>query len=177
MTLLDTYNITGRKSDKEYFHHYISNFYCDKLTPRKNQTLNILEIGIFKGDSLKLWEDFFPNANIYGLDIEDNTNYIYSDRVKKYILNAYNDTTINFIKELNIKFDIIIDDGPHTFESQDYACKNYKQFLNDGGLFVIEDVILQNMGQLQKNNPDFKTLSLLHIAQCYMDNILLYIEK
>ena len=177
MNLLETYYTTQNKSDKESFHHYISNFYCDKLTPKKYEALNILEIGIFNGDSLKLWEDFFPNANIYGIDIVDNTNYIYSNRVKKYILNAYDQNAINFIKNLNIKFDIIIDDGPHTFESQDYVCKNYKQFLNSNGLFVIEDVILQNMGRLQKNNPDFKTLSLLHIAQCYMDNIILYIEK
>jgi hypothetical protein len=88
MTLLEVYNQTGRKSDKEHFHHYISNFYCEKLTPRKNDNLKILEIGIFAGDSLKLWEDFFPNAEIYGLDIVDHSKYIHSDRVKKYIMNA-----------------------------------------------------------------------------------------
>lgn len=177
MNLLETYYTTQNKSDKESFHRYISNFYCDKLTPRKSDALNILEIGIFKGDSLKLWEDFFPNTNIYGIDIIDDTNYIYSNRVKKYILNAYDQNAINFIKNLNIKFDIIIDDGPHTCKSQDYICKNYKQFLNKDGLLIIEDVVLQNVNYLQKNNPDFKILNLLHVATCFMDNIILYTEK
>jgi hypothetical protein len=177
MTLLEVYNQTGRKSDKEHFHHYISNFYCEKLTPRKNDNLKILEIGIFKGDSLKLWEDFFPNSEIYGLDIENKSEYTYSGRVNKYIVDAYNKSTIDLFKNKGIKFDIIIDDGPHTFETQDYACKNYKELLNDGGLFVVEDVQLCNLEPLQKNNPEFTTLNLLHVAQCYMDNILMYIEK
>jgi|LakMenEpi03Aug12_release.lakeMendotaPanAssembly.Ray.scaffolds.fasta_scaffold196063_3 hypothetical protein len=177
MTLLEVYNQTGRKSDKEHFHHYISNFYCEKLTPRKNDNIKILEIGIFAGDSLKLWEDFFPNAEIYGLDIVDYSKYIHSDRVKKYMMNAYDESALSFFKNKGIKFDIIIDDGPHSLETQDYACKNYKQFLNDGGIFVVEDIQLCNLETLQRNNPEFTTLNLLHVAQCYMDNILMYIEK
>lgn len=176
-TLLDVYNATGRRSDKEHFHHYISNFYCEKLSPRKDDKLNILEIGIFNGDSLKLWEDFFPNANIYGLDINDHSIYTYSDRVDKYIMNAYSESTINFLKSKNLTFDIIIDDGPHTIESQNYCCKNYKHLLNKNGLLVIEDVIVHNLQILQESNPEFKTLNLMHIAECFMDNIILYLEK
>lgn len=32
--------------------------------------INILEIGIDKGDSLRIWRDYFPNANICGVDIK-----------------------------------------------------------------------------------------------------------
>lgn len=177
MTLLETYHQTKNNTDKEGLHYYISNLYCEKLTPKKNEEINILEIGIFKGDSLKLWDDFFINANIYGMDLGDYTQHTYSNKVKKYIMNAYEESTINFLKNTNIKFDIIIDDGPHTLESQDYACKNYRQFLKDNGILIIEDVAVDNLPTLQKNNPDFITLDLMHIAKCFMDNIILYLEN
>ena len=35
----------------------------------RDYELNILEIGIFDGASLKMWNAFFPNATIYGIDI------------------------------------------------------------------------------------------------------------
>ena len=41
--------------------------YFEKLRDEKH---NILEIGIDKGDSLRIWRDYFKNANICGLDIE-----------------------------------------------------------------------------------------------------------
>jgi hypothetical protein len=39
------------------------------LINKKETTKNILEIGIKLGGSIKLWHDFFTNAQVYGLDI------------------------------------------------------------------------------------------------------------
>ena len=177
MNLLDTYNNINCQSDKESFHKYISNFYEEKIGYKKNDSINILEIGIQYGHSLKLWQEYFNNANIYGFDINNQlTNTFYSNVSTKFF-NAYSDEAIEYLKNLNIKFDIIIDDGPHTLETQDYVCKNYKQFLNDNGLFVVEDVNIYNLQTLQQNNPEFTILNLLHIAQCHMDNIIMYVEN
>lgn len=177
MKLLDFYKQTNNNSDKEGLHKYISNFYCEKLSPIKDKKLNILEIGIFKGDSLKLWEDYFQNSNVYGMDVANHSQYIHSNRVTQYIMDAYNESTIEFLKSQNIKFDLIIEDGPHDLESQDYTCKNYQQFLNTNGLLVIEDVKINNLDILHKNNPEFKVLNLMHIATCFMDNVILYLDK
>jgi len=38
------------------------------------------------------------------------------------------------------KFDVIIDDGPHSWESQVWFFKNYDTLLNDGGVLVCEDI-------------------------------------
>jgi hypothetical protein len=59
MNLLQTYNSTKNNSDKEIYHKYISNFYNEKFSKFKNEEINILEIGILYGDSIKLWDDFF----------------------------------------------------------------------------------------------------------------------
>ena len=45
----------------------IYEFYFNQL---KEKDINILEIGIDNGDSLRLWRDYFTRANICGLDID-----------------------------------------------------------------------------------------------------------
>ena len=47
---------------------------------------------------------------------------------------------MDYFLDNNIKFDIIIDDGPHTLESMIYIIKNYTQLLNNNGILIIEDV-------------------------------------
>ena len=78
----------------------------------KNSKINILEIGVEGGDSLRIWREYFTNANICGIDIDkkdfkiDNTEILQGDQSDK-----------NFLKTLIDKyknFDIIIDDGGHT---------------------------------------------------------------
>ena len=58
------------KTDK-LTHHGYNRFYDMFLTPLRNVHLNFLEIGVDKGRSLKLWNDFFINGKIYGLDINE----------------------------------------------------------------------------------------------------------
>ena len=43
----------------------------------KSKKINILEIGIDDGGSLKLWRKYFPNANIVGMDIFVFSLHIY----------------------------------------------------------------------------------------------------
>jgi hypothetical protein len=40
----------------------------------------------------------------------------------------------------NIKFDILIDDGPHTFDSMVMFIKLYSQIMTSDGILIIEDV-------------------------------------
>jgi phosphoribosylpyrophosphate synthetase len=64
------------------------------------------------------------------------------DRYDYHIMDAFNKKSVS---ELETKhpdgFDIIIEDGPHTLESQIFAVQNYTQLLKDGGILIIEDVI------------------------------------
>ena len=40
----------------------------------------------------------------------------------------------------NIKFDLILDDGPHTLQSMKTFITLYSQILTDNGILIIEDV-------------------------------------
>ena len=64
--LLEEYNTI---TDKKSLHNYI-NFYEKFLHQFKNKPINFLEIGLFYGDSAKLWDLYFTNSktNIYSFD-------------------------------------------------------------------------------------------------------------
>jgi len=136
--------IDNSRTDKNTTHSYL-NTYETLFKPKKNSARNILEIGIQDGGSIKLWYDYFKNATIYGLDIRKIKD-IWPEiknktRIKIGCFDAYNENFVNNqIKPLNIKFDVMIDDGPHTLESMIFFIKNYLPMLSDNGIFVIEDI-------------------------------------
>ena len=65
-------------------------------------------------------------------------------------LDAYLEKTINFISNKYGQFDIIIDDGPHTWESQEFFLKNYNRLLKDNGVLICEDVEYKHIESILK---------------------------
>lgn len=132
------------RTDKNTIHSYLP-LYQKLLEDKKETAMNILEIGIERGGSIKLWYDFFINANIYAID-RIPLNQIWEginnkDRIKLYCNDAYNENLFkeNFLNK-NIKFDVIIDDGPHTLDTMKKFIKLYSQVMDDDGILIIEDV-------------------------------------
>lgn len=118
---------------------YIEHFYNRLFTPRQQNTSSLLEIGIYQGHSLKLWRDYFTNANIHGLDVNHCAEIVNQPRIYPKFLDAYCFETIRLLSDQ--QFDIIIDDGPHTLESLKFYCENYIHLVKPGGIFVVEDII------------------------------------
>jgi hypothetical protein len=116
------------------------------LLSKKETAKNVLEVGICHGGSIKLWSDFFTNANVYGLDIMNSENVwgVIKNKVKIILhtsCDAYNnDFFIKHFLNKNIKFDFMLDDGPHTLESMKQFIKLYSQIMTDDGILIIEDV-------------------------------------
>lgn len=106
--------------------------------PFRDLKINILEIGVDNGDSLRIWREYFPKANICGIDIDkkdftiNHTSIIQGDQSDHKFLN----TLINKYKS----FDIIIDDGSHKSQHIISSFNFLFPFLNDDGLYVIEDL-------------------------------------
>tara|TARA_B100001175_G_scaffold317279_1_gene333591 strand:- start:3874 stop:4629 length:756 start_codon:yes stop_codon:yes gene_type:complete len=107
---------------------------------KKYSALKILEIGVETERSVKMWKEYFPNAIIYGLDININCKKFEEDRIK-IIIGSQTDE--NILSQLPNDLDIIIDDGSHiekdVIKSLNYL---YKNKLKIGGLYVIEDMLL-----------------------------------
>jgi hypothetical protein len=153
--------IDNSHTDKNTTHSYLE-LYESLLSNKRETAKNILEIGIGdfgpkNGGSIKLWRDYFPNATIYGLDILSHDRIIDEllddRRVVLYTsTDAYNESFFrtHFLYR-NMKFDFMLDDGPHTLESMKQFIKLYSQVMTDDGILIIEDVqswdwieILQN---------------------------------
>jgi cephalosporin hydroxylase len=123
--------------------------YQELLKNKKESAKNVLEIGICLGGSIKLWNDFFTNATVYGLDIihidtvwekvweniKNNNKIILHTSTDAYNTDFFNRTFLN-----KIKFDFMLDDGPHSLESMKQFIRLYSQILTDDGILIIEDV-------------------------------------
>jgi spermidine synthase len=126
-------------TDKAYFHSF-TEFYNDPFSKYQDKEVNILEIGIATGASLRMLSDFFPKANIYAIDINPNvTNLFYGDRIKTYLCNQIDFSTFDTLFK-NIKFDIIIEDGSHLTSHQQKCLGHLFPYVNDGGIYICEDL-------------------------------------
>lgn len=120
------------KTDKATYHKYCD-FYQENL-PDRDFNGRLLEIGIMDGNSLRMWREYYPNAEIIGIDIHVRPKRI--DGVKMIKMDA---TDVNAISSLGM-FDIIIDDASHMTQDQQVTFDHmYHNQLNDGGFFVMED--------------------------------------
>jgi hypothetical protein len=175
MNLLETYYSTENFSDKERVHQYISHFYNDKFISFKDRPIKILEIGILQGHSLKLWEQYFTNAEIFGVDVQNIIEHSFSGRVKIIFENAYSLKFIKKIEETYGKFDIIIDDGPHTLETQQFFLSNYPVLLNDlNSLIILEDVYSKAFNILKQQFPDYNIIDLRDKIQNEYNSVIFY---
>lgn len=147
------------KTDK-YYHGYIS-FY-DEEFKILNNCKNVLEIGIWKGESLRWLSYKFPDATIYGIDSIDCKD-VDNEKIKTYKLVQENREQMEkFIKETNILFDLIIDDGGHNMEQQQTTFGMLFNRVKPGGIYVIEDLHTSNWEMYNKPEDLISSLDMLN---------------
>jgi len=146
-------------SDKESFHKYGSSYEAIFSGFDREAPLNMLEVGTQKGGSLLAWKEYFPNANVYGVDVID----VVPEEYRK-------DTVTRIVSDIkdwknDIEWDIVIDDGSHYLLDVAYVFATYVLRLKPGGVIVIEDVrfpalllrVIENLiDDLHVFAPDFR---------------------
>jgi 2-polyprenyl-3-methyl-5-hydroxy-6-metoxy-1,4-benzoquinol methylase len=136
ITLSERYLKGGHCTDK-YQLGYYDHFYEEHFKPYLNSPINILEIGIRGGGSIKIWKEYFhPDSNVYGGDIE-NFNPI--DGTTCYKIDMYTQEALDLFEDSY--FDIVIDDGIHTYESFQKVMDLYYSKIKPKGVMIIEDII------------------------------------
>jgi hypothetical protein len=128
--------------------HCYTMFYEDLLRARKIK--NLLEIGICTGASLRMWEEYLPEARIFGIDIAPGTMFS-TERIKTFFCDAGNPSEIGMLMEaINVPLDLVIDDGSHLVTDQIVAAEALIPFLADDGCYVIEDVQEGTIDELER---------------------------
>ena len=166
MSLLDL--VDNNRTDKNTVHSYLP-LYEQLLFSKKETAKDVLEVGIAQGGgSIKLWNDYFQHATIYGLDIIPKSmvpSDLYSlPRVKLYTsTNAYDRTFVETTFS-NTRFDMVLDDGPHSLESMIMFIKLFSPLLKEDGILIIEDVQRWEWIDILK---EVVSDELKHYVQCY----------
>jgi len=111
--------------------------YEDLFAPLKEKELRILEIGVSSGGSVKMWEEYFPKAQIVGFDRQEKCKGFETDRIKIITGDQGDD---NAIAAIPGEFDIIIDDGSHKVKHQRHTLRILWPMVKPGGYFIIEDL-------------------------------------
>lgn len=140
-------------SDKLHWHSYIP-MYTSLFQNLKIRSL--LEIGIgYKdlmqpllpagveychGSSVKMWEEFFPEADIFACDIREDV-LVNEGRIRSTTCDQSNWDDLQKLLLFCGGFpDVIIDDGSHEHLHQMYTGVFFVPYLPKGSIYVIEDV-------------------------------------
>lgn len=166
-------------TDKDTVHSYL-HVYEKLFSERRNSATRVGEIGIFTGASLKLWQSYFPNAQILGIDTRPFD--LKTERIQCLCGNAYSFEIIQDLKaKYTSSFDVFIDDGPHTLQSQCDFLKHYGSLIKPDGLLIVEDIqhetwLPELLKQLDSKEWFTQVFDLRHIKGRY-DDILLVATK
>ena len=132
-------------SDKGTTHSYIE-FYERWLAPYRHTAQRVLEIGLSNGDSLRMWEEYFTHAEVWGVDRSDQPDggrwdlrpIITEGTHHIAILDATDRAAVE-ARFGGMTFDIIIEDASHRIGEQLRIYANFRWFFKPG-LYIIEDV-------------------------------------
>ena len=147
--LASKYNTDKRLDIGQNIYHGYTVKYESLFSSIRTNKMNVLEIGVREGSSHKMWEEYFENSIIYGVDnlsdpmITDEMKQQYiesleTDRIKIFIGDQSDkDFMLSINKDL---FDIIIDDGSHRSWHQQKTLNFMFDKLKSGGIYIIEDL-------------------------------------
>jgi hypothetical protein len=132
------------KTDKWGTHRYAQH-YQRHLEHLKNDTFNLLEIGIGGysragqgGASLRMWKHFFAGAAIYGMDIQDKS-FVDEERIVTFVGDQSDPDSLRAVADKIGRLDVIIDDGSHLSPHVKTTFETLFPLLADGGIYAVED--------------------------------------
>lgn len=135
------------RSDKAE-HGYCA-FYEELFSGRRLEPLKILELGVggfekqddpnFGGASLRIWKDYFPSAEICGVDLLDKSG-IAADRIRIFQGSQTDESLLHKLHREHGPFDIIVDDASHIPALTNQSFAILFPLLAPNGIYVIEDL-------------------------------------
>jgi hypothetical protein len=145
-----------------------ADFYQAYLESIRSAPIRILEIGLgvtgehieetaiahgrnaTGGGSLKMWYEYFPNAAIYGIDI-NAAPHLDNDRIKTFVADQGNVLELQAFVDAtgDAPFDVIIDDGSHKPDHQQITLGYFFKKLRNGGWYFIEDLYENGLGDFK----------------------------
>jgi hypothetical protein len=131
-------------TDKSSVGHSYAKYYDMFFNRLKKGGVRLLEIGIDKGDSMKMWADYFPNveSSIHGIDLRSDYEYLKLWNIFTHVVDHSSSADlIVFGESYDQYFDIIIEDGSHQSADSILTFETLFPYLKPGGYYCIEDML------------------------------------
>lgn len=150
------------KSDKGNVYHGYLDIYEKHFNKYRTTLDTFLEIGLWEGESLRMWREYFSVGKLVGADILDLSHISLPD-TKILVCDQSDRVQLqNVVDNSYDKFDIIIDDGGHWQHQQQITLGHMFPYLKSGGTFVIEDLHTANNPAYTRPG-DIATLEILRV--------------
>lgn len=134
--------------------HNYTPFYWELLKDRRESVKKVVELGVGSravmasapkqyrtGAGLFMWREFFPNAQIFGVDINPNAQVVGEERIETFVLDSTKDDDLEvLISKVGSDIDLLIDDAIHFGCFQIPTCLFLMPYLRVDGIYVIEDI-------------------------------------
>ena len=158
-------------------HDYVPAVYDEYFLDIKETAKTILEVGIKSGSSLLLWNDYFTNARVIGIDVVSCKQFDKPENRFKDIFcivgDAYSPQIVDMIP---YDIDVAIDDGSHMIEDILFFIDNYLPRVKSGGYLIVEDILPEYIDMLHEKVKDLDYYMYENNAT-REDNNLLVITK
>lgn len=144
---------TDKRSPKEgYICHDYYRIYEREFSKWRDVGIQMMEIGLNRGASLKVWLEYFQKATVYGVDIDlSRVTELTAPNSERCMLVRGDQSDRVFWEEFkDAWFDIIIDDGCHFSGPIHVAFQCLWPRVFPGGYYVVEDIS-------EVRNPDSRT--------------------
>lgn len=136
--LLPLRRIGGYEGTKKLPHYY--RVYTEYIQRWRLRRFSLLELGVYRGESLRMWRTYFPFATIYGLDIDPES----ARRAEGFKVFTGSQSDPEFLAhvldEIGPDLSIVIDDASHVTGFTIASFEAIFPRLRSGGLYFIEDL-------------------------------------
>jgi len=131
-------------TDKGNDHHTFEgvsylDVYSHYFDPIRDRVTQVLELGVLRGQSLKMWRDYFPSAEVWGVDINPTAVADYGPRIH-VVTGSQIDRDALASAAPGQLFDVVVDDGSHLV---DHILQSFELLwprVAPGGYYVVEDL-------------------------------------
>lgn len=150
--------------------HGYASVYEPHFAPLRGKPIRILEVGVWRGASIRAWLDYFPLCTVVGVDIEFRSQNLNDLRAEQRVTLIEADSRK---AKLDGPFHIIIDDGDHTPQVQWDTYRKLRPLLAPEGTYWIEELARSTWVEFKNESsaPGFKDtlFSLLRASRKVYD--------
>lgn len=132
--IYSNYSYPGGWGDKGTAHNYLPTY---EKYMTETDDVTVLEIGVMRGHSIKMWNEYFTNSKVVGIDITLVNLEFELDNVFK--CDGTNAAAVDALFP-GWTFDYVIDDGSHFLADQLASIDVFLPRMNPGGVYFIEDI-------------------------------------